>query len=122
LTKFASIESYIQSFPDTTKEVLSQLYACIKQQLPKDIDEVISYGIPTFKLNGSYVVYFAGFAKHVSLFPAPVEEPKFRKEFAKYKTGKGTIQFLINEPLPEKLIARIVNYLLKQNQIKHSKK
>lgn len=122
MKKFISIENYIQSFPDNTQEVLLQLYACIKQHLPAEVDEVISYGIPTFKLNGTYVVYFAGFAKHVSLFPAPVEDPNFIKEFTNYKTGKGTIQFSLTDPLPEKLIQKIVEHLLKQNKIKHQKK
>lgn len=122
MAKLNSIENYLNTFPDTSKSVLKQLYLCIKQQLPKEVEEGISYGIPTFKLNGAFVVYFAGFTKHVSLYPAPVSEPKFMKEFAKYKTGKGTIQFLMNEPLPEKLIAKIVKYLLKQNQITNSNK
>ncbi len=109
-----TIDEYISGFPITTQNVLWQVFEILKIKLPK-AEEAISYGIPTFKLNNTYVVYFAGYKKHISLYPAPIEHEDFKKDLAKYKAGKATVQFSLNKPLPIKLIEKIAKYLLSEN-------
>lgn len=107
-----TVEEYIASFPKETQKVLEEVRAEIKNVLPK-ADEVISYAIPCFKLDGAYVIYFAGFERHIGVYPAPVDEDSFKKEFSKYKTGKGSIQFPLDQPMPLALITKIAKYRLK---------
>lgn len=104
-----NITAYIQSFEkEEVKHILQQVRELIQKQAPEAI-EVISYGIPAFKLNGRVVIYFAGFKKHISLYPITGREPVTDERFTQYKTsGKGTIQFPLNQPIPYDLIAEIV--------------
>ncbi len=88
--------------------------------MPK-AEETISYGIPTFKINGRYVIYFAGYKNHVSVYPAPRDNPEFKKELAEYKGGKGTVQFPLDKPLPLDLISRMTAFRLKVNLQEASK-
>ena len=107
----ASIDAYIAGFPAATQEVLRQVRATIRAAAP-DTDETISYQIPTFKLRGRPVVYFAGFDKHVSVYPAPVANPEFADDMAVYGSGRGTARFPLNRPIPLDLITRIVRFRL----------
>jgi uncharacterized protein YdhG (YjbR/CyaY superfamily) len=66
-TQFITIDAYINSFPKDVKELLQNLRKVIKEEVPEETVETISYGIPTFKLKGKYVVYFAGYKKHISI-------------------------------------------------------
>jgi uncharacterized protein YdhG (YjbR/CyaY superfamily) len=112
--KAASIDEYIAGFPKETQKILEQIRATIKNTAP-DAEETISYAIPTFTLNKTYLVYFAGYKNHVSLYPAPTGNETFEKEIAAYKSGKGTVQFPLNKPLPLNLITKIIKYRLKEN-------
>jgi uncharacterized protein YdhG (YjbR/CyaY superfamily) len=116
-----AIENYIKSFPDDTQKVLKTVYSEIKKIIP-DSGEKISYGIPTFTMHGTYVVYFAGFKKHISVFPATEELPPSLKKLLDYKTGKGTFQFPLDQPLPMPLIKKFVEFRLKKVEEKASKK
>ena len=113
-TKPNNIDEYIAGFPKETQKVLKQIRATIKKAAP-GAEETISYAIPTFKLNGHYVIYFAGYKNHISLYPAPRGNELFKKELSDYKGGKGTIQFPLDKPLPLNLITRIVKFKLKEN-------
>jgi uncharacterized protein YdhG (YjbR/CyaY superfamily) len=109
------IDEYIAGFPPPTQEILQQIRTVIKKVAP-GAEETISYGIPTFNLNGTYLIYFAAYKKHIGIYPVPSETEKIDKEFASFKTsGKGTIQFPLNKPLPLKLIAKLVSYKVKEN-------
>lgn len=115
MKKPTTITEYIDSFPKETQKALKQIRATVKKVVPK-AEEGISYGIAQFKLNGKMLVYFAGFKNHVSMYPMPRNEKSFEKDFAKYYTsGKGTIQFPIDKPLPVALVTKITKYMLKQN-------
>jgi uncharacterized protein YdhG (YjbR/CyaY superfamily) len=109
-----NIDEYIEGFPEETQKVLKKIRTIYKKLIP-GAEEVISYGIPCFNLNGTYVAYFAGYAKHVSIYPAPVSEESFIKAFEPYKQSKGTVQFPLDGPIPYELIERIVKHLLKKN-------
>jgi uncharacterized protein YdhG (YjbR/CyaY superfamily) len=113
-TKATTIGEYIDGFPDETKKVLKRIRTLISKTIPR-AEETISYGIPTFKLNDSYVVYFAGFKKHISVYPTPSGSATFEKQLAPYRSGQGTAKFELGKPLPEKLIIQIVKQNLKKN-------
>jgi len=112
-----NIDEYITGFPKTTQKILKQVRATIKKAAPA-AQEKISYGIPTFTLNDRYLIYFAGFKNHISLYPAPRSNEIFKKELSVYKGGKGTVQFPLDKPMPLHLITRIVKFKIKENSIK----
>lgn len=107
--KFTSIDQYIATFPSEVAEILQKIRQVICQTAP-ELTEGISYNIPTFYLNGKYIIYFAGYKKHVSIYPVQFEGTPFELELAPYVTGKGTAQFKLGEPIPYDLIKKIVKY------------
>ena len=107
------VDAYIAKQPVEVQPVLQRVRRLIRRMLP-DAEEAISYQIPTYKLGGQYVVYFAGWKGHWSLYP--VTEPvraKLGSELASYKLSKGSVRFPLAEPVPAKLVERIVRELAK---------
>lgn len=113
-SKFQTVDEYIDTFPKPVQGILKTVRRTIRKAAP-GAEETISYQIPAFKLDGKYVVYFAGWKQHVSLYPVPRGDKAFKKEISSHQTGKGTAQFPIDQPLPFKLIQKIVKYRLKEN-------
>jgi uncharacterized protein YdhG (YjbR/CyaY superfamily) len=111
---FTSIDEYIATFPEDIRKILEELRATIKAAAP-NAEEKISYNIPTFALNGKYLIYFAGWKNHVSLYPIPTGTEAFNKEISKYAEGKGTLKFPLDKPLPLKLITKIVKLRVSEN-------
>jgi len=110
----SSIDEYIAGFPQETQTVLEEMRALIKASAP-EATETISYAIPTFDLNGHHLVHFAGFAKHVGFYPVPSAIEAFKDELAPYRSGKGSAQFPLGQPLPADLIRRIVEFRVAEN-------
>ncbi|MFE7802143.1 iron chaperone [Nocardia sp. NPDC057440] len=108
--KPANIDAYIKSFPEDVAAVLTEIRRTITGVLP-DATEAIAYDIPTFQRNGHNVVHFAGWKKHVSLYPIPDGDAAFELEIAPYRAGKGTVKFPLGEPIPYDLVARIAAML-----------
>ena len=115
-----AIDAYIATFPETTQQVMQELRAFIRRQAP-DAGEKISYGMPTFTLNDSYLVYFAGYKNHIGFYPAPVNDQAFAEELSHYKTGRGSVQFPLGKPLPYDLIGRIIAFEREQNEARTRK-
>jgi uncharacterized protein YdhG (YjbR/CyaY superfamily) len=111
--KLNNVDDYIASFPVETQELLTQIRNTIKKMVPQ-AEETISYSMPTFKLNGN-LVYYAAFKNHIGFYALPQGNEAFKKELQEYKTGKGSIQFPIDKPLPLDLIKRIVEFRVKEN-------
>jgi uncharacterized protein YdhG (YjbR/CyaY superfamily) len=105
----STIDEYIAEFPPETQAKLQEIRALIAATAP-EATEAISYAIPTFDLKGKHLVHFAGFAKHVGFYPIPTGMEAFKDEFAAYKTGKGSVQFPLSDPLPVDLIRRVVEF------------
>lgn len=108
-----SINEYIASFPENVQKLLEQIRSIIQKAAP-EATETISYAMPTFKLNG-ILVHFAAFQNHIGFYALPSGNEAFQKELSAYKTGKGSIQFPLNEPLPEALITKIVKFRIQEN-------
>jgi uncharacterized protein YdhG (YjbR/CyaY superfamily) len=105
-TEAASMESYITDFPEEVRKVLQGIRQTIREAVP-EAQETIRYKMPTFVLNGTYLIHFAAFKKHIGMYPAP-RDPAFEQDFAAFKTsGKGTVQFPLNQPMPLELIRKI---------------
>ena len=113
-TNFKSVDEYIATHPEGARETLERVRKTIRKVLP-GADEVISYQIPAYKLEGERVIYFAGWKEHYSLYPAtdPVVSA-LKRDLAPYKVSKGTIRFPLSEPVPVKLIERIAKLRAKE--------
>jgi uncharacterized protein YdhG (YjbR/CyaY superfamily) len=113
-TDFKSVDEYIATHPPDVQAILQRVRSTIHKAVPK-AEEAISYQIPTFKLHGSYVVYFAGWKKHYSLYPASRQlVAAFKDDLAPYEVNKGTIRFPLSQGVPVKLIAGITRFLAKE--------
>lgn len=114
--QFKTINAYIRSFPPETQAILEQIRGIIREAAPK-AKEAISYGMPTFKLNGN-LVHFAAFKKHIGLYPTPSGTDTFKIELLPYKSGKGSIQFPLDQPIPYDLIRKIVTFRVTEQKKK----
>ncbi len=104
----AEIDTYIEGFPPEVADVLTRIRATITAAAPEAV-EAISYGMPTYKLQGRNLVHFAGWKTHVGLYPAPSGIAAVADELAPYTVSKGSIRFELSEPIPYDLITRIVD-------------
>jgi uncharacterized protein YdhG (YjbR/CyaY superfamily) len=111
--KREGIDEYIEAFEPKIQKTLNEIRSYIKAIIP-NANEKISYGMPTFYLNGN-LVHFAAFKNHYGFFPGSSGIDAFEKELAPYRTGKGTLRFPFNKPIPWKLIKKIVKFRAKEN-------
>ena len=116
----SNIDEYIANFPEDIQAILQKIRKIVHESAP-DAQEKISYQMPTFALNGN-LVHFAAFKNHIGFYPTPSGTEKFKKEIARYKAAKGSIQFPLGEPIPYDLISKIVKFRVKENLAKAKKK
>ncbi|HUP62007.1 MAG TPA: DUF1801 domain-containing protein [Thermoanaerobaculia bacterium] len=109
-----TIDEYIAGFPNDVQKILKKIRTTIRKAAP-DAQETIRYAIPTFTLNGN-LVHFAAYKHHIGFYPAPSGTKKFQKELAPYKSGKGSIQFPLDEPIPCDLISEIVKFRVREQK------
>ena len=112
-TSFASIDDYIWSFPQDVRPILEQVRLIIRAAAP-GVAETISYNMPTMTLDGRYLVYFAGWKHHISVYPLPEGDASLDEEMAPYVAGKGTLKFPLSEPIPYELVERVAARLLEE--------
>jgi uncharacterized protein YdhG (YjbR/CyaY superfamily) len=109
-TGFKSVDEYIASQPEATRGELERVRRTIRKALPGS-EEVISYQIPAYKLNGRTVIYFAGWRQHYSVYPSTDRlVARFKKDLARYEVSKGTIRFPLSEAVPVKLIEAVARF------------
>lgn len=107
------IDEYIARFPDDVRKLLEKVRTTIRKAAP-NAEEKISYQIPAFTLKGN-LVYFAAFKKHIGFYPMTAAIKRFKKELSVYEGAKGTVRFPFDQPLPLKLISKIVKFRVKEN-------
>jgi uncharacterized protein YdhG (YjbR/CyaY superfamily) len=113
-TDFKSVDEYIAAHPPEVQRILQLVRGSIVKAVP-EADEGISYQIPTLELDGRYVIYFAGWKRHYSVYPAGSRlVAAFAKELAPYEVRKGTIRFPLGKPVPVRLIGRIAKFLAEE--------
>ena len=106
------VEEYFATIPEPECSTLKRVRAVIRAGAPAEVTEVLSYGIPAFKIETpkykGIVMWYAAFSDHCSLFPTASVIQAFKKELKDYRVSKGTIQFAVNKPLPATLLKKMV--------------
>lgn len=116
-----TIDEYLAPLPGPQRACLEEVRSIVRAAAP-DAVEAISYGMPAFKDHGRILVYFAGFAKHWSLFPgSKLVIDAHRAELGDRVTGPGTLRFSLDEPVPAELITAIVHERLAENEAKRKR-
>jgi uncharacterized protein YdhG (YjbR/CyaY superfamily) len=119
-TKYKSVGEYFMILPDHVRTKLNTLRTLIKKTCP-EAEEVISYNMPAFRYHG-ILVYYAATKKHIGFYPANARLIElFKEELKEYETSKGTIRFPYENPLPLKLIRKIVELRMIENREKTKK-
>lgn len=111
------VNTYLEQFPPPCRDRLSQIRQIVREEVP-EATESISYGMPAWKLNGKPLVYMAGYRQHIGFYATPSGHEAFRVELAAYKKGKGSVQFPLDQPLPDDLIRRMVRFRAEENRIR----
>jgi uncharacterized protein YdhG (YjbR/CyaY superfamily) len=114
-TDYKSVDDYIASQPETVRPALERVQSAIRKAVPR-VREVISYQMPAYRLDGGMVLYFAGWKRHYSIYPATADlVAAFEEELAAYEVNnKGTIRFPLDGRVPVGLIGRIARFRAKQ--------
>jgi uncharacterized protein YdhG (YjbR/CyaY superfamily) len=113
-TDFKSVDDYIAAQPEGVRPLLQSVRSAIRKAVP-GADEMISYQLPSYKLNGKALIYFSGWKQHWSLYPATGGVVKtFAKELAAYEVEKGTIRFPLSRSIPAKLVEQIAKLRAKE--------
>lgn len=111
-----TVSGYIATAPAKTRKPLRQLRAAIRGAAP-GISERISYRIPTFDLDGKYLLYIAGFKDHVSVYPVTAEMVKrYGKSIAPYRSGRGTLRFSLDDEVPVALVAKLAKLRVRERR------
>jgi uncharacterized protein YdhG (YjbR/CyaY superfamily) len=114
------VDAYIAGFPAEVQQKLNQMRAAVRAAAP-DAVEKFSYRMPSYSLAGN-LVHFAAFRNHVGFYPGGAGIEAFQQELRGYRTGKGSVQFPLDQPLPIELVSRIVQYRAAQNREKAARK
>jgi len=109
--KPTTIDEYISNFPEDVQKILQKVRKTIHTAIP-ETEETMSYDMPTFTLNGKYVIYFAGWKNHVSVYPIPAGDEAFAARIEPYKSDKSTAKFPLNKPIPYDLIEEMAMFQL----------
>lgn len=112
--KAETIGEYIAGYPKNVRDILKKIRATIRETAP-DAEETISYGIPSFKVDGARI-YFAAFKNHIGIYPVTPDIKAKLKELSRYEGGKGTVRFPLDEPIPYALIRRIVKLKIQKKR------
>ena len=107
--KYSSIDQYINEAPADVKQILINIRSLISEKAPEAVS-CIAYNMPAFKYHKKPLVYFAAFKNHIGFYALPSGNVAFQKELTKYKTGKGSIQFPLDQEIPYDLIGQIVEF------------
>ena len=113
--KCGSVEEYIGSFPAGVRAVLEQVRRAILDAVP-GAGETISYQIPTITLGGRPLLYFAGWRRHISLYPAPAGDEALERRLGPYRSARSTLKFPLSQPVPYDLIAQVARLRVRQRE------
>ena len=114
------IDGYISQCPADVQATLQEVREAIRRAAP-DAEEVMSYQMPAVRQHG-ILVYFAAWKQHIGLYPPITGDKTIEKAIARYAGPKGNLQFPLDEPMPLKLIERIVKLRVKQDAEKAAAK
>ena len=112
-----NVDEYMACFPTDIQQILTRIRNIILKHAP-DAEESITYKMPSYKTFGKRLIYFGGFKNHIGLYATPSGHFEFKDELAKFKHGKGSVQFQIDKPIPYDLIRQIVKFRVEENKSK----
>jgi uncharacterized protein YdhG (YjbR/CyaY superfamily) len=112
-TPVTTIDAYISRFPAHAQAILIRVREVIREAAPM-ASETMSYGIPTYDLDGKHLVFFAGWKRHISVYPLPAGDETYQRRIAQYKRVKSTAQFPLDKPIPYDLIRETVRLLQRE--------
>ncbi|MCK6077475.1 iron chaperone [Paenibacillus silvae] len=115
----ALVDEYIAAFPAEVQQKLQRLREMIREAAPL-AEEKISYKMPTYAQHGN-LVHFAAYKNHIGFYPAASGILAFKEQLSRFKGAKGSVQFPLDEPLPEDLIRQIVEFRVKENMERSQK-
>jgi uncharacterized protein YdhG (YjbR/CyaY superfamily) len=118
--KYNSVDEYISAQPENIQLLLELIRKNIKEAAPEAI-ELISYGMPAYKIHG-ILAYFAANKQHVGFYPTASPIEVFKDELTGYKTSKGAIQFPLKSGIPSKLVQKIIEFRVIEDEIKKATK
>jgi len=118
MKQYQTIDEYIEAFPADVQKILQQLRETVRRAAP-EAEEVISYQMPAFRLNG-ILVYFAAYKNHIGFYPTASGIAAFKDALSVYQTSKGAVRFPLSKPLPYDLVEKIVKYRIQENNAKRS--
>ncbi|HEX8462022.1 MAG TPA: DUF1801 domain-containing protein [Segetibacter sp.] len=110
---FKNIDEYIDAQPLHIQFLLNQIRETVRASAPA-AQETIKYAMPTFVLHGN-LVHFAAFKNHIGFYAVPSGVDSIKKELSKYKSGKGSVQFPLDQPMPLNLISTITAFRVREN-------
>lgn len=103
------VDDYLANVENPQHDMLQHIRKIITHEVP-DAQEVITYGMPGFKYKGKYLISFAAFKNHMSLFPGGDAIGDTEAKLKPFRTSKGTLQFTIDKPISDDLLAEIVGF------------
>ena len=109
--KITSVDEYISSLPEVAREKLEEIRQIVHDVVP-DVGERISYEMPTFTVGGRNLVHAGAWKTHVGIYPLPGGDADLDEAMAPYRSGKDTLRFPLDQPLPRTLIEDVVRRLL----------
>jgi uncharacterized protein YdhG (YjbR/CyaY superfamily) len=115
MTNDPNVDNYLDQFDGELRTRLDRMRVLVHDVAP-DAVEAFNYGLAGYKRNGKPLVYFGGFAHHVGFYATPNGHEEFSEEFSKYKQGKGSVQFPLDQPLPEALVRKVIAYRVSQTE------
>jgi uncharacterized protein YdhG (YjbR/CyaY superfamily) len=113
-----NIDEYIAGLPNEVGAILQKIRTTIAKAAPK-AKVAIKYRLPTFVQNGN-LVHFGAFQKHIGFYAMPTGHAKFQRELSAYESGKGSVQFPLDQPIPYTLIRKIVKFRVQEDAQKHA--
>jgi len=120
MEKIENVDQYIAQFPEKIRKVLTEMRNLIKETAP-EAEEVISYGMPAFKIYGRQLVYYAAHTNHLGYYPAGVSTIELFTQYG-YKGTKGSVHFPYGEPIPTDLIRKSIIQRVDENYMKKNEK
>ena len=105
--KFDSVDAYVVSQPKPVQTILDEVRTRVRSAVP-NATEAISYEIPTFKVDGKALIYVAAWKQHIAVYPVPKGDEALRRDVERFRSGKGTLRFALDEPFPFELFDRLV--------------
>jgi uncharacterized protein YdhG (YjbR/CyaY superfamily) len=111
---YKDIDQYIKEYPEHVQDILQKIRSVVKKNAP-GATETISYGIPTFDLNGKHLIHFAAYKNHIGFYPTSSGIDAFKKEVSVYVWSRGTVQFPLDAPIPWDLIKKMVIFRVKES-------